>query len=50
MPYWYLKLGHGEKLPPLKQYDAGPKDCYWVRGVDSLPILVRGEGWHYSTV
>ncbi|MBI4834623.1 MAG: ATP-grasp domain-containing protein [Planctomycetes bacterium] len=45
MPYYYVKLAYGEKLPQLKQYNALPENLYWIRLPDKGPILVKGERW-----
>lgn len=34
MPYYYLKLALGEKLPDIKQYNALKQNLYWLRIID----------------
>lgn len=45
MPYYYVKMAYGEKLPDLPRYNAIPKDWYWVRVMDMSYKLIKGEKW-----
>ena len=45
MPFHYVQLGLGGKVPALKQYDCLPENLYWIRGVDREPLLFQGEPW-----
>jgi len=45
MPYYYVRLAFGERLPALPAYNPLEADLYWVRGVDRTPTLLRGEAW-----
>jgi len=45
MPYYYVKLAYGEKLPELKQYNAIEEDVYWLRHVDCPAVLKKKEVW-----
>jgi predicted ATP-grasp superfamily ATP-dependent carboligase len=45
MPYYYVKLAFGDKVPPLKPYDFLPVGLYWIRLPDKGPILMKGEKW-----
>lgn len=45
MPYFYIKMAYGEKLPPLRKYNAIPEGLYWVRMIDMGYKLVKGEKW-----
>jgi len=49
MPYYYVQLAFGEKLPQLPQYNALEADLYWVRGVDREPRLFQGTKWSANT-
>ncbi len=50
MPYTYVGLGYGEKIPNLPKYNAAPKGLYWIRLVDKGPILVKGERWRCKEI
>jgi len=40
MPYIYVKLAYGEKMPPIsKKINPLPDNLAWIRGVDFIPIL-----------
>ncbi len=45
MPYSYLKLAFGEKLPPLPRFNAVEAGLYWIRGIDMGFKLVRDGEW-----
>lgn len=45
MPYFYIKLAFGEKLPKLKKYNPLPEDLYWVRQVDMGYKLIKEGEW-----
>jgi biotin carboxylase len=41
MPYYYVKLAFGERLPKLKKYNAVQEGLLWVRHIDCPAVLVR---------
>lgn len=43
MPYYYVKLAYGEKIPDLPKYNALPEGLYWIRHIDA-PTILRKEG------
>jgi carbamoyl-phosphate synthase large subunit len=45
MPYYYIKLGFGEKLPELKKYNALDEGIYWIRHIDCPNILLKEGEW-----
>ncbi|MGQ9760004.1 MAG: hypothetical protein ACUVQ5_05505 [Candidatus Methanomethylicaceae archaeon] len=45
LPYIYVKLAYGEEIPKLKKYNALGKGIYWIRHMDSGPILMREGEW-----
>jgi carbamoyl-phosphate synthase large subunit len=45
MPYFYIKMAYGEKLPNLPKYNAIPKGWYWIRTIDMGCKLIKGEKW-----
>ncbi len=45
MPYIYVKLAYNEEIPKLKKYNALGAGLYWIRHIDSGPILVREGEW-----
>lgn len=45
MPYYYIKMAYGEKLPNLPKYNAIPEGWYWIRTIDMGYKLVKGEKW-----
>lgn len=45
MPYYYVKLAFGEKLPDLLKYNAVPEGWYWLRNIDMGYKLIKGEKW-----
>lgn len=45
MPDFYVKLGLGERLPPLPQYNAIKEGVYWIRGVDRAPNFKNDSIW-----
>jgi len=45
MPYIYTGLALGEARDGAKQYNAVPKDLYWIRGVDRKPQMFTEETW-----
>lgn len=50
MPYYYVKLAYGEQLPKLPKYNALPAGLYWIRHIDSGPILIKEENFKFSVV
>ncbi|MCW1296177.1 MAG: ATP-grasp domain-containing protein [Candidatus Parvarchaeota archaeon] len=45
MPYYYIKLAFNEKIPKLPKYNALPTGIFWIRHMDSGPIVVRNNKW-----
>jgi biotin carboxylase len=45
MPYIYVKLAFGERIPRLKKYDTIDEGVYWIRHMDSGPKLIVEGGW-----
>jgi hypothetical protein len=45
MPYYYVKLGLGEKIPALPKENALAADIFWVRMIDMGYKLIKGEKW-----
>lgn len=45
MPYYYILMAFGKKLPDLSQYNSIPSDWYWIRMIDMGYKLVKGEKW-----
>lgn len=45
MPYYYMKLAMGEKIPKIPQYNGIPAGWYWIRMIDMGYKLVKGEEW-----
>jgi carbamoylphosphate synthase large subunit len=45
MPYYYIKMAFGEKLPNLPKYNAIPENWYWIRAIDMGYKLVKKEKW-----
>lgn len=45
MPYLYVKMAFGEKLPKLKSYNPIPANWYWVRMADMGFKLVKNGKW-----
>ena len=43
MPYYYILMAYGEKLPLLPKYNAVPKDLYWVRGMDCGQVIIKED-------
>ena len=41
MPYLYVKLGYGEKIPSQSQYNAVPKDLLWLRQIDMGEVMIK---------
>ena len=39
MPHIYVRLAYKEKIPELPKYNALPAGLYWIRHMDSGPIL-----------
>lgn len=50
MPYYYVKLGLNEKVPKLPKYNALPPGIFWIRHMDSGPIVVRKNKWRSSKI
>lgn len=45
MPYYYVKLGLGEKIPQLPQFNAVPQDWYWARHIDCPAVLIKNPSY-----
>ncbi len=45
MPYIYIKLAYGEDIPNVKKYNAVGDGIYWIRHMDSGPVLLREGEW-----
>ncbi|MEM3458323.1 MAG: hypothetical protein QXN36_06015 [Candidatus Bathyarchaeia archaeon] len=41
IPYLYLKLAYGERIPEIPKYDVLPENIYWIRHIDAPAKLVR---------
>ena len=50
MPYYYVKLAFGEKIPKLPKYNATKANIYWIRGLDTLPVKVEEDKFNYTKV
>lgn len=50
MPDYYVRLGMGEEVKGLHQYNAVKAGYYWIRTVDKLPVLMNGEEWRSYSV
>jgi len=46
MPYYYIKMAFGERLPKLPKYNAIKPDLYWVRMMDMGYKLVKNGHWN----
>lgn len=45
LPHIYMKLAYDEKVPKMKKYNALGADLYWIRHMDSGPILMKEGQW-----
>lgn len=45
MPDYYVRMALGENVSDLPPFNAVAADLYWIRGVDRLPTLIKGESW-----
>lgn len=43
MPYYYVKLGLGEAIPGLPEFNALPAGLYWIRHIDCPTVLKKKE-------
>ncbi len=50
MPYYYVKMAYGEKLPKLPKYNPIPEGWYWLRMLDMGHKLVKGKRWGVKEV
>ncbi|MBS7606171.1 hypothetical protein KEJ31_07775 [Candidatus Bathyarchaeota archaeon] len=41
LPYIYVKMAFGEKLPSLPKFNALPENLYWIRHIDASAVLVK---------
>jgi carbamoyl-phosphate synthase large subunit len=48
MPYYYVKLAYKEKIPELPKYNALPAGLYWIRHMDSGPILLNESEFKFE--
>jgi len=46
LPYIYIKLGFGEEIPRLQQFNILPVNLYWIRHMDAPAKLV----WEDNTI
>lgn len=45
MPYIYVALGLGLKIPKVSPYNSLSKDLYWIRIADGGPAFIREGKW-----
>lgn len=45
MPDYYIKMGLGEAAPKVSAYNALPAGFYWIRSVDSGPVIIKEGEW-----
>jgi len=45
MPYLYIKLAFGEKIPNISKYNILPKDWYYIRHIDCGERWVKEGEW-----
>lgn len=45
MPYYYVKLGFGEKIPNLPRLNAIPEKWYWARHIDCPAVLIKDPSY-----
>lgn len=50
MPYYYVKLAYNEKIPELPKYNALPSGLYWIRHMDSGPILLKHNEMKFRVI
>lgn len=43
IPYLYVRLAFGDRIPKVCKYDALPKNVYWIRHIDAPARLVRNQ-------
>jgi carbamoyl-phosphate synthase large subunit len=41
IPYLYVKLAFGEKIPDIPKYNILPENIYWIRHIDAPAKLVK---------
>ncbi|MEM2105336.1 MAG: ATP-grasp domain-containing protein [Candidatus Bathyarchaeia archaeon] len=41
IPYLYVKLAYGEKIPEIPKYNVLPENVYWIRHIDAPAKLVK---------
>jgi len=41
IPYLYVKLAFGERIPKMPKYDILPQNVYWIRHIDAPARLVK---------
>ena len=50
MPDFYVRLALGEKIPAVKQYNCVGAGWYWIRHMDSGPVLVKEGEWNSKKI
>lgn len=50
MPHLYAKLAFGETIPEQKKYNCIGKDVYWIRHMDSGPVLMKEGEWRSKEI
>jgi len=50
MPYFYVKMAFGEKLPRLEKYNPLPENLFWIRQVDMGYKLIKGKKWRSKKI
>jgi len=50
MPYYYLKLGLGEKVQELKKFDNLEEEIYWVRMIDMGYKVIKKNKWSIEEI
>ncbi len=50
MPDIYIRLALGEQIPELKPFNTVGEGLYWIRHMDSGPVLVKEGNWSSTTV
>ncbi|RLJ09380.1 MAG: hypothetical protein DRP13_00040 [Candidatus Aenigmatarchaeota archaeon] len=50
MPYLYVKLAYGEEIPDVKKFNCVPEGLYWIRHMDSGPVLRKEGEWRSEKI
>lgn len=45
MPEYYVKMGLGKSAPKCSMYNALPEGVYWIRSIDSGPVIRKEGTW-----